>query len=278
MAHCAGTSVGTVCWQAARRVLRAPLRRICRREPRLSLIDLITAPYDAFNWLTDLIFVTLYHLFARYGAPIVFVSALAESTVGLGFVFPGVVIMFIGGAAAARGDGNVALILAAASIGTIFGDVISYMAGRWWARVLFRTRIGPSLRLGAALMEGRARWLIPFYHLHSVTRTVGPFGAGTMRMSLRVWVPLDFLGAILANLVWVGGGFILGFAVLTDEGKLQESPIIRFGLIGLAMAWFLLMRGMFDRRMRELRERETAAAGAIAEEAAPALPESDRHD
>lgn len=202
---------------------------------------------------------TIYHLFGRYGAPIVFVSALAESTVGLGFVFPGVVIMFIGGAAAARGEGNVALVLGLASLGTIFGDVISYFVGRWWARLLFQTRFGPSLRLGASMMEGRARWMIPFYHFHSVTRTVGPFGAGAVRMPLRTWIPLDFLGAVLVNLVWVGGGFLLGYAVLTDEGKLEESPAVRIGLIVIAVAWFLLMRGIFQKRMSEMQERDATA-------------------
>ncbi|RLT40798.1 MAG: hypothetical protein DWI58_10105 [Chloroflexi bacterium] len=235
---------------------------IPRREPCLSLYDLIIAPYHAFNWLTDLVFVTVYHLFGRYGAPIVFVAALAEATVGLGLIFPGVVIMFIGGAAAARGEGSVALVLAAASLGTIFGDLISYAIGRWWADLLFRTRLGPSLRVGAALMEGRARWLIPFYHFHNVTRTVGPFGAGAVKMPLRTWVPLDFFGAVLANLVWVGGGFILGFTVLTDEGKLEESPVIRIGLIAIALAWFLLMQGIFQKRMREMEATERAAVEA----------------
>ena len=153
---------------------------------------------------------TVYQLFGLYGAPIVFFSALAEATVGLGFIFPGVVIMFIGGAAAAKGEGDVVLVLALASAGTMLGDLISYFAGRWGAQLLFQTRLGPTLRLGASLMEGRAKWLIPLYHFHSLTRTVGPFSAGAMRMPLRTWLPLDFLGAVIANVVWVGGGFILG--------------------------------------------------------------------
>lgn len=219
-----------------------------------------------------MIFVTLNHLFGRFGTPIVFVSALVESTVGLGLLFPGVVIMFLGGAAAAQGEGSVTLVLAAATVGTVIGDSVSYAAGRWGARYLYSTRLGPSLRLGAALMEGRARWLIPFYHLHSVTRTVGPFGAGALRMPLRVWVPLDYLGAFLANLVWVGGGFVLGTAVLTDEGKLQQHPLLRIGLVALAVAWALLMSGVYRRRALAGRRAPVTPAVAAPAEGDPTPP------
>lgn len=232
-----------------------------RGESRLNPIDVVTAPYHAFNWLTDLVFVTVHHLFELYGTPVVFLAALAETTVGLGFVFPGVVILFLGGAAAAREDGSIALVLAVGTLGTALGDNISYAAGRWWARWLFQTRLGPSLRLGAAMMEGRARWLIPFYHFHSVTRAVGPFGAGAVRLPLRMWMPLDLLGATLANLVWAGGGYVLGYAFLTEKGTLDESPVVRLGLIAIALVWFLLMRGVFQQKLREIRSRDGGFGG-----------------
>lgn len=227
-------------------------------EPLLDLIDIITAPYDALNWLTDLIFVAVNRLFDRFGTPIVFVSALAEATIGLGVIFPGVLMMFLGGAAASQGEASVVLIFALAALGTAIGDTVSYAAGRWGGERLNRTRFGPQLRLGVQIMDGRARWLIPLYHLHNVTRAVGPFGSGALRIPLRIWMPLDYLGAVIANAVWVGSGFLLGTAVLTPEGKLEEHPALRIGLALLAMAWFLVMRHTMQRRIRAIREREAA--------------------
>lgn len=215
--------------------------------------------------MTDLLFVTVNNLFDRFGTPIVFFSALTESTIGLGVIFPGVLMMFLGGAAASQGDANVALVFVVAAAGTVVGDTISYAAGRWGGDRLAGTRLGPSLRLGAQLMDGRARWLIPFYHLHNVTRAVGPFGSGALRIPLRVWMPLDYAGAVIANSVWVGTGFIFGTAVLDEDGKLEEHPALRIGLAVAAAAWFLIMREMMERRIRAIREREAAEAAAASD-------------
>ncbi|MFA7248639.1 MAG: DedA family protein [Dehalococcoidia bacterium] len=173
-------------------------------------------------------------------------------------VFPGQVIMFIGGTASAKGDGNIAVVIAVASAGTILGDIISYAVGRLWAQTLLESRFGPALRVGEAMMEGRARWLIPFYHFYSVTRSVGPAAAGVLRLPLRIWLPMDIFGAVFFNIAWIGAGFVFGTAVLNDDGSLKESPFIRIGLAVIATAWFLVMRGLFERRMREFRAREAA--------------------
>lgn len=204
-------------------------------------------------------FVTLYRLFERVGAPIVFFAALAEATVGLGVIFPGTVLMFLGGAAASKGATDLWMIFPLAVAGTVIGDLVSYAAGRWGGERLLRTRLGPSLRMGAQMMDGRARWLIPFYHLHSITRAVGPFGAGALRMPFPVWAPLDLLGAVVSNSVWVGTGYVLGTAVLTDEGKLIQHPALRIGLAAIAFAWFLVVQHTYERQMKVLRAKEAAA-------------------
>lgn len=175
-------------------------------------------------------------------------------------IFPGVIMMFLGGAAASQGEASVLAVFIAAVLGTILGDTMSYAIGRWGGERLDRTRFGPSLRIGAQIMSGRARWLIPFYHLNNVTRAVGPFGSGALKLPLRVWIPLDYLGAVIANFVWVGAGFVLGTAVLTDEGKLNEHPAIRLGLGAIAVAYYLVMRAAFDRRVREIKRREAEGA------------------
>lgn len=201
-------------------------------------------------------------LFDQFGTPIVFFAALAETTVGLGIIFPGVVLMFLGGANAGDSTSGFVLVYLMAVVGTVLGDTVSYGFGRWGGSWMLSTRLGPSLRMGAEVMRGRARWLIPFYHLHSMTRAVGPFGAGALHIPLRVWMPLDYLGALIANGIWVGSGFVLGRAVLTEEGTLDESPVVRIGLIVVGLGWFFVMRYVFARRMREIREREDATAEA----------------
>ena len=185
--------------------------------------------------------------------PIVFVAALSEATVGVGIVFPGVILMFLAAAYTAEQGGSLPPVFIAAVAGTVMGDTLSYGLGRWGSRWLSSTRFGSTLQIGQELARGHARWLIPFYHLHSVTRAVGPVGSGVLRLPLRVWMPLDYTGAVIANVVWIGSGAVLGQAVLTERGTLEQHPALRIGLAVLAVAWVLVAGRTLSRRRRQLR-------------------------
>lgn len=217
-----------------------------------SLVDLLRAPFEGINWLTDEIFLFLNSLFDRFGVPIVFFAALVEATVGLGVIFPGVALMFLGGAYSADDPAQLAVVWLIAVLGTMIGDTISYAIGYRGGRLLENTRLGPTLRAGEALMTGRTRWLIPFYHVASITRAVGPFGAGAIRMPLRIWVPLDYLGAIISNTLWIGAGAVFGTAVLTEDGRLEEHPALRIGLGAVAFIWFYVVQGLLAKRMKDM--------------------------
>ena len=231
-----------------------------RGRPALELLDLVTAPYDLLNWIADRIFVAAKALFDRYGAPVVFLSALAEATVGVGLIYPGVIMMFLGAAFADEQGTPIAWVFGLAIAGTILGDLLSYGLGRWGGSWVEGTRLGPHLRVGRSVVAGRARWLIPFYHLNSWTRTLGPFGAGALRLPLRVWAPLDFLGAVIANSAWVGAGWLLGRVVLTEDGTLEEHPLLRIGLGLGAAIWFVLAQREFVSSWQRAREEQAAGA------------------
>ena len=204
----------------------------------------------------------LHGLFERFGTPIVFLAALAEATVGVGVVFPGVVLLFLGGAFAAGDGPTLALVLVFGIAGTVLGDVMSYVVGRFGGGRLAGRRLGAAVRVGEALMAGRTRWLIPFYHLHSATRAVGPFGAGVIRLPWQLWLPLDVAGAVIANSIWIGSGALLGRAVLTDDGQLEQHPLLRVGLLVAALTWLVLMRRVVNRKLAALRAGESPEPGA----------------
>jgi membrane protein DedA with SNARE-associated domain len=228
------------------------------RTPPLDPLSWITAPYDFLNWVADQIFLAMRGLYDQFGLPIVLLAALAEATVGLGAVFPGQVLMFLAGAYSGGNPDRLLLVYLVAIAGTATGDTCSYALGRWGGRSLEGTRLGTSLRLGRALMSGRARWMIPFYHLHSLTRTVGPFGAGAVRIPLWTWMPLDYLGVLISNAVWIGAGALLGTAVLDEDGTLKQHPALRIGLFVLAMTWFAVMQHLATKRLQQLEAREGA--------------------
>lgn len=221
------------------------------RETLLDLFEILRAPYDLVNWVTDQVFLLLNALFAQYGSIIVFIAALSEATVGLGLVVPGIIMIFLAGAYAEEQERALWTLFLAANLGTVMGDTLSYGLGRWGGDRLRGTRFGPALRMGEALVSGHARWLIPFYHLNSVSRTLGPFGAGALRMPLRYWIPLDYFGAVLANVIYMGAGVIFGRALLTPQGTLDEHPALRLGFIVAAVVWALLVRREFGKSRAE---------------------------
>jgi membrane protein DedA with SNARE-associated domain len=165
---------------------------------------------------------------------------------------------------AGENDTSIVLILVLAVAGTILGDTLSYTLGRWGGTRLEHSRFGPQLRLGREVIGGRARWLIPFYHLNSWTRAVGPFGAGTLRLPLRVWIPLDYLGALLFNTAWVGSGWLLGRFVLTEDGTLEQHPALRIGIAVTAVAWYFLVQRELLRSYRRAGAGDAEAAEARA--------------
>lgn len=183
-------------------------------------------------------------------------------------------LLFLAGAATAEMDGSLAPVIFVAIAGTFLGDTVSYGLGRWGSGWIAGTRLGASLKAGEALVAGRARWLIPFYHLQSVTRAVGPFASGALRLPLRIWLPLDYAGALLSNVVWVGAGALFGRALLTDRGTLEPDPAVRVGLAVAAVAWVLIARRTLLARQREshagVDEVATAGEATAAEESAAA--------
>lgn len=240
------------------------------RETLLDLFELLRAPYDLVNWVTDQVFLLLNALFAQYGTIIVFFAALSEATVGLGLVVPGIIMIFLAGAYAEEQQRGLWTLFVAANVGTVLGDTLSYALGRWGGDRLRGTRFGPALRMGEALVSGHARWLIPFYHLNSVSRTLGPFGAGALRMPLRYWIPLDYFGAVLANVIYMGAGVVFGRALLTPQGTLQEHPALRIGFIVAAVVWALLVRREFERSRAKRHAADPEPQHAVAASTPPA--------
>ena len=216
-------------------------------------IELALNPINVFNWITDEIFLFLNGLFDRFGLPVVFFAALLESTVGIGIIVPGVLLMFLGGAYVANDSWlSLGTILLMTISGTIIGDTLSYSIGRWGSKFIENTKLAPSVKIGRALVGSKTRWIIPFYHLHSATRAVGPLGAGIVRIPLPVWMPLDYIGAVIANLVWVGGGALFGTTLLTSDGRLKENIILRIALFIAAVVWFLLIQKIVIDKWQEV--------------------------
>src|SRR5919108_2954456 len=124
------------------------------------------------------------HLHGWAALALVFALPALEASAFVGFVFPGELVVLLGGVLAYQGRISLGAALAAAILGAIVGDSVGYWIGREWGRAILRGTIGklPLIRHHIDKNLDRAEDYLRRRGPHAVV--LGRFTAG-----LRVLVP-----------------------------------------------------------------------------------------
>jgi len=130
--------------------------------------------------------------FMAYRYSVLFVGLTLENAVFLGFIVPGITILIIAGYLIAAGGLDPALAFTAGYCGTLLGDNINYLVGRFCAgririidAVLAKT---PEVR---AFLHDRPRWQFLFFHFPLYLRTVFLLTLGAAVFPARAWIAVD---------------------------------------------------------------------------------------
>ena len=157
-----------------------------------------------------------------------FLSTYGLIVVVVGTFFEGETVLVLAGLAAHRGYLPLPAVVGAGFVGTILGDQLYFLIGRW---------------RGEAVL-----FILGFRVLYGL-RTISPFAVGTSNVRFRRFLALDALTAIL----WSAGIALLGYSV----GKGAETllgEVRRFELwlfAGLAAAGILLWLAHHVHRRRK---------------------------
>jgi len=176
------------------------------------------------------------------------VLALIEGIVGLGLIIPGAILTVFGGFLVYHGKGDLPTVLAAASIGAIIGDLISYLLGarfgsRLWGRGLLRKHVDLLLKAQAYFYHHGGKSVF-FGRFIGPLRGLVPFIAGAAHMR-----PLPFCGwAVISGLLWGIGYPGLGYL----GGTSWEMARGLSGGAGLLIALLAGLVGFFVWRRRLL--------------------------
>lgn len=225
---------------------------------------------DALGWyreFTEALLSLAEWIFREYGYLATFLAPLVENSFLLGLLIPGAVIMVVAGLGAHDGLINPFIAVPLGIAGAIIGDVLSYVIGRYgWKRMLRGGRFDAwTERIRDPLMES-ATSLVLMYHFFGYTRLIGPTAAGFMRMPFRKWAPLDFIGASLWVVTFMGGGYVLGLLGLTLDDTERNVRVFEWLLFAAFVGWWLLtVQRNFDRaskRRRAAAERRAEVAAA----------------
>lgn len=229
---------------------------------------------DALGWyrdLTEALLAVAEWVFREYGYLATFLAPLVENSFLLGLFIPGAVIMVVAGLGAHDGLINPFIATPLGIAGAIIGDVLSYIIGRYgWKRMLRGGRFDAwTERIREPLMES-ATSLVLMYHFFGYTRLIGPTAAGFMRMPFRKWAPLDFIGASLWVVAFMGGGYLLGVLGLALDDTERNVRVFEWLLfVAFVLWWLLTVRRRIDRAARRQRARGERAPEVAAVEERP---------
>jgi membrane-associated protein len=162
----------------------------------------------------------------------VFLLSACETAFVLGFVLPGELTVFLGGAAAAGGNVPLAVVCVAATFGPITGDTIGYFVGRRRGKALLKKRFPKKWPRVESLLKRRGRVTVFLGRFVPVFRTMIPLAAGAARMPLREFA----LAAVPAALVWGSGSSLLGFAAVRSFSGGGLLAHLSWGIAALAIA------------------------------------------
>lgn len=177
----------------------------------------------------------LHHLFVHYG---VWAVALVVGLESLGLPLPGETVLILASVYAATHDGNIAMVIAAATVGAIVGDNIGYSLGRGFGYPLL-LKFGPyaglgedRIRLGQYLFMRHGGMVVFFGRFFAVLRFLAAFLAGVNRLKWSRFLVANALGAI----VWASAVGLSAYTLGRDIHRFQGT----FGVIGGIVAIGLL--------------------------------------
>lgn len=176
----------------------------------------------------------------NYGYLTIFVGLMLENTLGLGLVFPGMLILIMGGYYAGAGDLHIALVIVSALTGTIAGDNTSYLMGRYGIIELpFIKRFGAELnRIEENIRRNTERFLVLF-HFPVYSRMIVPAFLGILHFNVRKWLVLDGIGALLFTTVFAMAGYIFGRTAKSLDEALDISQYIQWTFLVVFIWWLI---------------------------------------
>jgi membrane-associated protein len=145
--------------------------------------------------------------------------AFLETAAFVGLIAPGETALVLGGVVAARGEVELALLLALVWVAAALGDLASYLLGRRLGTRFLLAR-GPRFGVTAARLERVERFAerhgpkaVLVGRFVGIVRAVAPFLAGATGLAARRFIPWSLLGTLAWSALFtlVGYGFSSSF-------------------------------------------------------------------
>jgi membrane protein DedA with SNARE-associated domain/membrane-associated phospholipid phosphatase len=183
---------------------------------------------------------------------IVFAVPALESSVFLGFIFPGETALILGGVLASYGRVSLWEVLVAGISGAIIGDSVGYLVGREYGhRMLgawpFRRILKPQrIERAQDYLNTRGGRAVFFGRFTAALRVLVPGLAGLARMRYRVFLSFNAAGGATWGALMILLGFIAGASWKQVASYATQVGIALFVVVVLALILGHLLRTARD--------------------------------
>jgi membrane protein DedA with SNARE-associated domain len=161
----------------------------------------------------------------------------------LGTFLEGETILIIAGFAAHRGYLNLSLVICAACVGTLVGDQLFFYLGRRHSDFLLqhKPRWRPRLERATQLIANyRLLIILSFRFLYGL-RSVTPFALGLSKVPMRLFIPLNIIGAMVWAVAIGLAGYYFGQALELLLGDIKHyEHILLIGMAGAGTVIWLI--------------------------------------
>ncbi len=186
--------------------------------------------------------------FGSWSYGVLFLIVFVETGIVIFPFLPGDSLLFAGGAFAAQGAFNIALLIIVFFLAAVIGDTVNYQIGK-----KVGTAISPKSLLGRVIDQEKMKKAENFFNRHGgktiviarfmpFIRTFIPFVAGASRMNYRYFFFYNVVGAAL----WVGlctmAGYFFGNIRIIKENFSTVLLLIIFASVVPALIGFARSR------------------------------------
>jgi membrane protein DedA with SNARE-associated domain/membrane-associated phospholipid phosphatase len=183
---------------------------------------------------------------------VVFAVPALESSVFLGFVFPGETALILGGVLASFGRVSLWAVLIAGIFGAVIGDSAGYLVGRTYGRRMLGARpfnrVLKPRRIERAqdYLAKRGGRAVFFGRFTAALRVLVPGLAGMARMRYRVFLPFNVAGGAIWGATMILLGYIAGASWKQVAHYATQVGIALFLVVVLTLILGHLLRAARD--------------------------------
>lgn len=179
-------------------------------------------------------------LLHQWGIFIVPIGAFLENSVILGFIFPGVTLIFLSGFVARTTGESVWLIIFLAAIGSFLGDNLDYLIGRRAGKILENKPLFEKpIRAVEPFLKKHGIWAIFAGRFSGWSRAWVALASGIVKFPYWKFAVASATSAIVWTSAWIIGGFLLGAnRDLIEDWFEKASILVWLTLVGIIVYYF----------------------------------------